>query len=137
MGAWRSGSALATVGARLAATGVAVTVADSVPFVVPATARTWKLYCVPLARPVTVWLVVVALLLVMSVHDPQLTVVPVPWRSWYLSMALLDGSVQVRVTCASPAVAVRPAGASGGFSDPKIWKNGTCCTRSHCRSHGA
>lgn len=69
---------------------------------VPVTARTWKLYPVPLVRPVTVWLVVVVSLLGMLVR------------------LLLDGSLQFKVTWALPAVAVRPVGADRSSSSVMV-----------------
>ena len=57
------------------AAGVAVTVAEAAPAPTPFTARSWKLYAVPLARPVTRCSTVAASLPAMSVQ-PGFQVVP-------------------------------------------------------------
>ena len=107
---------MATDTSGVGATGVAVMAPDIAPSTVeppvPLTARIWKLYCVPSVSPVTVWEVREALL-GMSVHALQTKGSPDPRRTWYLVMVPL-GAVQLRSTSplASPAVAVRPVGAS-------------------------
>ena len=94
----------------VAARGVALAALDAGLADDPAKARIWSLYSVPLAEAVHVKLVVLASLLGMSAqpnHRPSQT------RYWYLVMALLAGSFQVRMTCRSPGVATRPVGATG------------------------
>ena len=94
----------------VAARGVALAVLDAGLADDPAKARIWSLYSVPLAEAVHVKLVVLASLLGMSAqpnHRPSQT------RYWYLVMALLAGSFQVRMTCRSPGFATRPVGATG------------------------
>ena len=60
-------AAARSVGAPGVATGVAATPSDSAPSSWSLTARTLTVYSMPLLKPVTVWLVVVASLPVMAV----------------------------------------------------------------------
>ena len=107
------GAALSPVGCAGLGLG-SPNVDDATPNTVPATARTSNQYRVPLVSPVTVYPVVAAPLIGMSVQFPQLMLFdgPVPRRYWYFVMALLLGSLHARVTWVSPSVMVRP-GASG------------------------
>ena len=86
---------------------------DSGPLPCAFTARILNRYSVPLMRLETVWLMVVAPLLAMSVQLPQAAVPAFCW-TWYLLMLVSLGFVHESVTCAFPGVAMRPVGLAGG-----------------------
>ena len=89
-----------------------MTASEASPGRLPATARIWKVYSVPLVRPVTVWVMVVASLPGMSSHRSK----PTFSKSniWYLVMLSSLGSAQISVTSVSPATAVKFLGLAGG-----------------------
>ena len=103
--------------------GVAVAVFDAALADVPSRARIWKLYAVPLARPVAVCETVAAVLPEMPVQPPQAKGEPDPRRYSYPSMSLSPGSAHASATCPSPAVAVRPVGAAGASGIGSVMEN--------------
>ena len=104
--------------------------ADSAPVPTALTARTTKLYAVPLVRPVTTVLVAVPVGLTV-----RCTVVPVRTSTWYPVIAdppSLAGAVQLRVTDASPAAAVTAVGAPGAVvaagAAGMVWSENRSCS---------
>ncbi len=101
--------------------GVAVTRPEAAPAPSPFTARSWKLYSVPLARPVTLCSIVVAPLPAMSVQPGSQVAPPsVLRRCCHLVTGepLSGPAVHARTAWPSPALAVTPVGADGTTDVP-------------------
>ncbi len=103
--------------AGTASVGIARALADAAPWTavapLPVSARTWNVYSVPLLRPVTVWLVVLALLPVIAPQSPQFEPPSVLCRTSQPEMPLSPAFSHLSVTASLPGVAKRVAGLAG------------------------